>query len=625
MPQLIERDGGVQEEPQRVSGFKMHLNSIFASGKKLWAIQPDCVLERVEAAVVRLEFPGGKSYDFLLEDSPAADQLEAGIRSIISKRALQGRVGAQVPAGLGRAAPLRAEGGRGPGPRGAAPDEFGGFTLGNTLPKSGVLGRGAKLAEQRTPEKVMPGRKEEEAATRARWHEEKKFSMAPPEAVSMAPPEVNNHDAKRRKIDMACGASFGTPDRQGYAGIGGTSGPIRRAPPPSSGLLSGSGRFSTPQSSSAYAGYRSSETFGLRNLGNTCYLNAVMQALRSLWEFTTDLKAMADVVPACARGELFRCTVDIIEQMSSKGAQGAASPAKLREHIAIASPMFGSNEQQDAHEFLLEYVNQLHDELLGARGQWLAEQATPPKDGVGALATQAHLDSEVQKRITCIQCKETRDKRERFRDFSLDFGGPEGADSCSLMGMVKAYFQDELLDVQCEKCQAAAGRMEKFLASPPRTLVLHMKRFVPNLEMRRYDKCQRSVDIPATLDLGSCDAGASPSKEPLAPSPRLPARPLAGEAGDRSPELGGKAAAKPGTAGPRYSLRSVISHEGPSPHSGHYTCYAKGEKGGWWLYNDSTVREVSPAVHRELGRKAYILLYVLDEGDAAKDAAKAGA
>ena len=33
--------------------------------------------------------------------------------------------------------------------------------------------------------------------------------------------------------------------------------------------------------------------------------------------------------------------------------------------------MFATADQQDAHEFLLEYVNQLHDELLAARIKWL--------------------------------------------------------------------------------------------------------------------------------------------------------------------------------------------------------------------------------------------------------------
>jgi len=33
----------------------------------------------------------------------------------------------------------------------------------------------------------------------------------------------------------------------------------------------------------------------------------------------------------------------------------------------VASPMFGRNEQQDAHEFLLEYINQLHDDKNTAK------------------------------------------------------------------------------------------------------------------------------------------------------------------------------------------------------------------------------------------------------------------
>ena len=232
---------------------------------------------------------------------------------------------------------------------------------------------------------------------------------------------------------------------------------------------------SAPQRSSAYAGYRSSVRFeGLVNLGNTCYLNAVMQAVRSLREFTAALGAMCESAPLFGEGDLFRSTAQVLEQMDATSilASGPVSPAKVRQHIALSNPMFGNSGQQDAHEFFLEFVNQLHDELLERHN------ASVPPPQV-ALATHLWLDCEVKKSIVCCQCGHGSWKNDKFRDFSLDFC-ETGVQSLSRM--ICAYFADEFLDFRCVQCPATTARLEKHLMAPPRVLVFHLKRLMPDLQ-----------------------------------------------------------------------------------------------------------------------------------------------
>jgi len=321
-----------------------------------------------------------------------------------------------------------------------------------------------------------------------------------------------------------------------------------------------------------------------------------MQALSSLREFVLDLRDMPTVVPPCRNGELFNCTAEIFQQMSSRSAAPAAhtgagplSPAKLQERIALASPTFRGFKQQDAHEFLLEYVNQLHDELLEARNVWL-KASTDISGDAAMLATQLHLDSEVKKRLVCVQCQAAREVHERFRDFSLDLGHNGGSSSCGVAAMLRSYFSSELLEAKCEHCGAAAAHLEKQLAFAPKVLVLHLKRFVPNLQRQRYEKQHQSVDIPARLDLAEALSDHSG---------RLPARPFAAEAdtGDSSNGL-------------CYDLRAVVAHDGGSPDCGHYTCYARSETGVWRLYDDSLVQELGQGPQAAFGRTAYLLFYV---------------
>jgi len=368
---------------------------------------------------------------------------------------------------------------------------------------------------------------------------------------------------------------------------------IRAAPPRTSVLQR---RPSNPlQESSLYGGYRSSLVFGLQNLGNTCYLNAVTQAISSLREFVADLVAMPQRWPHCQNGALFKCTVDILQKLQeSKTASAPLSPAKLREQIAIAAPMFSGSGQQDAHEFFLEYINQLHDELLHEHKDWLEKS---PEDEAPPLATQYHFDAELQKQLTCTQCQRSRTVTERFRDFSLDFSESMPG---SLEDMLRNYFHPELLEAKCEHCEANTARLDTQLSETPRVLVLHLKRFVPNMEKQCYEKQHQSVHISPWLDLGNIlnagEYGTSAS--------RLPARPLAAAL----PGSGGD----PDAEGLAYSLRAIVAHEGASPRSGHYVCYAKSATGEWCLYDDSRVKQYSAGEDplSMLGSKAYMLFYV---------------
>ena len=67
--------------------------------------------------------------------------------------------------------------------------------------------------------------------------------------------------------------------------------------------------------------------------------------------------------------------------------------------------------------------------------------------------------------------------------------------------------------------------------------------------------------------------------------------------------------------GARYSLRSVVSHEGPSLKFGHYVA-CMNLHGTWWIANDSEVREASDAERRhgcrEQGR-VYLVMYELEQ------------
>ena len=59
-----------------------------------------------------------------------------------------------------------------------------------------------------------------------------------------------------------------------------------------------------------------------------------------------------------------------------------------------------------------------------------------------------------------------------------------------------------------------------------------------------------------------------------------------------------------------YQLRSVVAHHGRNMSCGHFTCFGRGARGGWWMhFNDA---RVTPATEEEVSAaQAYILIYEL--------------
>lgn len=534
--------------------------------------------------------------------------------------------------------------------RGDFMDEFESLSARDTLHvgRSRTMGATARRLDDRSPgpnKQLFPHGEDKEAQNPA----ERTPETRPVNQETSV--DAAEYERKRKSLESRVVITDKTPEKRARFHTYSMHVASRRAPVVTrSTIYMEQRKRNIPQSSSHYQRYQT-QTFGLKNLGNTCYLNAVMQALCSLREFVGDLRNMPEVVPTCSKGDLFQSTVDILGQMSvATASSGPLSPDRLRERIALASPMFATADQQDAHEFLLEYVNQLHDELLAARIKWLETAVGADAEEKATLTTQAFMDSEIQKRLVCEECGESREVSEHFRAHSLDI---RPGSACSLNNMLSGYLASESVVATCDHCKGKTARMEQRLALAPRVLVLHVKRFVPNLERRCYDKQNATIEVPSRLCLSSllrevggwgeklmpCTLQTSaPQKDVIAP--RLPARPLAVSNGITevstrpltvsetssmdavaTPTFVEKvdAAAAAGGAEPlapdlQYELRSVVAHEGSSPHSGHYVCYAKAETGVWRLYDDTQVRDFPQGQEppqRELGQKAYILFYVL--------------
>ncbi|XP_063284032.1 ubiquitin carboxyl-terminal hydrolase 33 [Pelobates fuscus] len=102
---------------------------------------------------------------------------------------------------------------------------------------------------------------------------------------------------------------------------------------------------------------------GLKNIGNTCYMNAALQALSNcppLTHFFLDCGGLArtDKKPA-----LCKSYQKLMTELWHKNRPGSVIPTNLFQGIKSVNPTFRGYSQQDAQEFLRCLMDVLHEEL----------------------------------------------------------------------------------------------------------------------------------------------------------------------------------------------------------------------------------------------------------------------
>ena len=111
---------------------------------------------------------------------------------------------------------------------------------------------------------------------------------------------------------------------------------------------------------------------GLVNLGNTCYLNAVVQALAHCTSFASRLVGDAAMLEGGDNdAKVSRAFAHICSALSDRGRHSAVRPAELIGAIQARRPSFGGFQQQDAHELLRILLDGLHMHL---QRHWAAQQ-----------------------------------------------------------------------------------------------------------------------------------------------------------------------------------------------------------------------------------------------------------
>ncbi|XP_038053251.1 ubiquitin carboxyl-terminal hydrolase 44-like [Patiria miniata] len=408
---------------------------------------------------------------------------------------------------------------------------------------------------------------------------------------------------------------------------------------------------------------------GLRNLGNTCYMNSILQVLGHLQQFREcflhlelnlrpQLNLSQSVGTRRQMEYMRQTTMECFEEvqkpkggMKSKGrilrqpgtsagglsggSDEAVDPSKYKDprtvrnnfplchelhvlyrvmwsgkwaivspHAILSSvwrliPSFRGYSQQDAQEFLCEFLDKIHNELQYVSSapsiQMASGTSIPTKDIIGQS-----FEGGLVSQVTCLQCLNKSNTFEPLGDLSLEF--PEryqfsewrtslSEASCHLTEMLAKFTEREHLGkvYACERCNSRrrnASCKPEIRTEATKRLLLTKLPLVLRLHLKRFRWCGRNHREKINVHVNFEE--------------ELNMRPYCYVGKEDESRLTNEDFI--------YDLSTVVIHHGRGFGSGHYTAYCWNKVGGFWVHcNDARLELCS--IEDVTLCQAYILFY----------------
>ncbi|XP_076249196.1 ubiquitin specific protease 14 isoform X2 [Calliopsis andreniformis] len=371
---------------------------------------------------------------------------------------------------------------------------------------------------------------------------------------------------------------------------------------------------------------------GLTNLGNTCYLNATVQCLKTVPELRDALKKFSgglttagssSLVPAKSITAALRDLYDSMDKGSS------LPPIVLVQMMHLAFPRFaeksehGGFQQQDANECWTELIRMLQQELPAKKPANALEedgQIYKPRSLI-----EQYFGGTFDTVLKCVECEDEPPIKGKEDFLQL---------SCFISTEVKYMFCGlrNKMEEQITKMSSTLGRDAIYtktseISRLPAYLTIQFVRFYYKEKEGINAKILKDVKFPYEFDaFGLCSSELQNELTPMRKKFKehkdndVLSQPdsVKGDPVKKESKVKQEPFWFPNDLGSNnsgyYTLQAVLTHRGRSSNSGHYVAWVRQKDYTWLKCDDETVTPVTIEEVMKLSgggdwHCAYVLLY----------------
>lgn len=308
---------------------------------------------------------------------------------------------------------------------------------------------------------------------------------------------------------------------------------------------------------------------GLINVGNTCFLNSVLQCLTycaPLYNFL--VKVNGGHSNSCKINQF--CMLCEMEKHVKriKNSNGTSiKPLSIVQRLKYINKCFQFGRQEDAHEFLRYILDHMWKACL------MNLDINTKTSKIDARIKETTVINHIfggyhRSQVLCLTCNSRSNTFDFFMDLILDIRNAK-----SLEEALKKFTQPETLEnenaYKCSKCRKKVTARKRFTVyKAPNVATFQLKRF--DSDRIFGGKVTKFISYPEEFDLRPYMSDTT--KSPI-----------------------------------KYQLSAVLVHVGHSSNSGHYFCYVKNSNNFWYRMDDSNVTHVNQ--NNVLQQQAYVLFY----------------
>ena len=280
---------------------------------------------------------------------------------------------------------------------------------------------------------------------------------------------------------------------------------------------------------------------GLKNFGNSCFLNSVLQCL----VYSPGLPFFAENIPhiiiekSISRHSFLYHFGLLCKEMRVRS---EVSPIIFYNNLSKICPLMNPGRQQDAHEFLLALLNAFDEEC---RRAW-SKNHDPFDSAVHSLFGSTLLEVKI-----CDQCKHVTYNTSHVLDICIPIDLLKRKEIPTIESCLKQFMtpSESVTGVNCEQCKKISTMSNKLIfKKTPYILIITMMRFSANGQ-----KIENNVDFDFSLDINFCTEDSQHSL---------------------------------------YELFAMIVHNGHHISNGHFTSAIK-IGNAWYAFDDTKVTKVT--------------------------------